>query len=162
MKCDCGAEMTSAKENYRYDESGLPNVTLVRVEIRRCAACGEQEVVIPKIEQLHRVLAMTVVHKAARFTGAEVRFLRKFLGWSGADFARHIGGAPEMVSRWENDKIAIGATYDRLLRLLVANQEPVSHYPVEELERIADESRPAFVRASVGRGGWSTEAGATA
>ena len=42
MKCDaCGEPMTSARENYSYTASGLPYVTLVGVEIRRCQACGE-------------------------------------------------------------------------------------------------------------------------
>ena len=67
MKCDaCGGPMISARENYNYAACGLPHVTLVGVEVRRCKACGEHEVVLPKIEQLHRAIALGVVAKRPR------------------------------------------------------------------------------------------------
>jgi hypothetical protein len=42
---------------------------------------------------------MAVIAKRSRLTAAEVKFLRKYLGWSGADFARHMGVAPESTGR---------------------------------------------------------------
>jgi YgiT-type zinc finger domain-containing protein len=88
VRClSCGKAVKSVRENHRYLESGLPNVLLVKVEMRRCPQCGEEELVIPKIEQLHRVLARAVAMNPERLTHQEVRFLRKYLGWSGADFA---------------------------------------------------------------------------
>ena len=55
MNClQCGQRMKSGRENYLYKESGLPNITLVGIEVNRCPGCGEYEAVIPKIEQLHR------------------------------------------------------------------------------------------------------------
>ena len=134
MKCpDCGEPMISARENYSYAASGLPYVTLVGVEVRRCKACGEHEVVIPKIEHLHRTIALAVIGKRDRLTAAEVRYLRKYLGWSGADFARHMGVTPESVSRWENDREQMSAVADRLLRLMVATKAPVSDYSLDLL-----------------------------
>ena len=119
MNCpDCNQPMTSAHENYGYAASGLPYVTLVGVEVRRCAACGEHEVVIPKIEQLHRTIAMAVVEKRSRLTAAEIRFLRKYLGWSGVDVARHMGVTAESVSRWENDREEMAAVADRLVAVI--------------------------------------------
>ena len=53
----CGAAITVARENFLYTASGLPNVTLVGVEVRRCPSCGEFEVAIPRIEDLHRTIA---------------------------------------------------------------------------------------------------------
>ena len=41
-----------------------------------------------EVAELHRAIAIAVSQKTARLSGEEVRFLRKFLGWSGADFAR--------------------------------------------------------------------------
>ena len=114
-----------------YAASGLPYVTLVGVEVRRCAACGDHEVVIPKIEQLHRTIAMAVVEKRSRLTAAEIRFLRKYLGWSGVDFARHMGVTAESVSRWENDREQMAAVADRLLRLMVVTQASVSDYSLD-------------------------------
>ena len=149
MNCkSCGGSLSVNRENYDYSSCGLP-VTLCEVQVRHCEQCGDRGAAIPNIEGLHRAIAMCLIRKLARFTGAEVRFLRKFLGWSGADFAKHIGVSPEIVSKWENDRERIGAANDRLLRLLVANREPVGHYPVEELERISDDAKPAHVRAVV-------------
>lgn len=84
LKCfGCGHEMTSGLENVKYDASGLPGVTLVGVEVSRCGHCGQYEVAIPRIEELHRALASALVRKSARLTPAEIRFLRTTFGWSG-------------------------------------------------------------------------------
>ena len=99
MKClQCGHAMTTRPENVRYDASGLPGVTLVGVDVSRCAHCGEHEVAVPHIADLRRVMARAVVRKPCRLTPAEFRFLRRTLGWSGQDFAEHMG-ATATVSR---------------------------------------------------------------
>jgi len=155
MKClACGKAMTSAKENFNYSACGLPHVTLQGVEVRRCRSCGEHEVVIPRIEDLHQAIAMAVVAKKSRLTPAEVRFLRKHLGWSGADFARHMGVAAETVSRWENGREPIGAVADRLLRLLVVTKTPGREYAIDALAELGDEATPSRLRLAAGRKGW--------
>src|SRR2546425_3135547 len=101
MKCtECGTQMKARRENYRYDECGLRHVTLMGIEVRRCPRCGNYEVSIPHVEKLHRLIARVVIEKTTRFTGEEVRFLRKSLGWSGSDFAKRMGVTDETVSRW--------------------------------------------------------------
>lgn len=158
MKCDCGATMTSARENYSYAASGLPHVTLDGVEVRRCGACGEHEVVIPNIEQLHQAIAEAVIGKKARLAAGEVRFLRKHLGWSGADFALHMGVTPETVSRWENGREPIGPVADRLLRLMVVTKAPKSMYYIEALAALEDGFVPTRVRLSADKSGWHERA----
>ena len=83
----------------KYDACGLPGVTLVDVEVSRCGHCGQYEVAIPRIDELHRAMATALARKAARLTPAEIRFLRTTLGWSGRELADHMGAAPETVSR---------------------------------------------------------------
>lgn len=156
-KCrTCGkADMTSALETYLYTESGLPNVVLAGVEVRRCPSCGHHELVLPRVVELHRTIAYAVLHKRTRLSGLEVRFLRKYLGWSGAAFARYIGVDPSTVSNWENDKDPIGSASDRLLRLMVAHGAPVDDYSLEELTKIEDERTPPVeVRVSPKARGW--------
>ena len=137
MTCvECGHKMTRARETVRYDASGLSGVTLRNVEVRRCEGCGEYETVIPKVEQLHRLMAHTVIRKPAALAGEEIRFLRKYLGWSGADFAAHVGAAAETVSRWENGKLTMSPQADRLLRAMVALQEPDGDYSLDALKAI--------------------------
>ena len=81
--------------------------------------------------------ATGVLHeKPTRFIGDELRFLRKSLGWSGSDFAKHVGVAGETVSRWENDAAPIGLQADRLLRFLVAQGRLTTGYPTERLVKI--------------------------
>ena len=156
MKClQCGSQMVSRRENYKYADSGLTGVTLVNVEVRRCPQCGEYEVVIPRIEELHRLIALALTRKPARLAPAEIRFMRKYLGWSGADFAAHIGATPETVSRWEQGRKAMGVQADRLLRLMVVHREPLSDYSLDVLKGVATEkSRPLRLGVKVARNGW--------
>lgn len=158
MKCvACGAQMKSKRENYRYEASGLPYITLEGVAVARCPECGETEVAIPAIEELHRVIAGALIRKRARLAPTEIRFLRKYLGWSGVDFARHMGTTPETVSRWEH-ATPMGASADRLLRLLVVTKAPMSDYRVDALAEIAaDDRRSQPVRLGLsrhGQAGW--------
>ncbi len=160
-KCrNCGkAEMKSAAETYLYKESGLPYVVLTGVEVRRCPACGHHELVLHRVTELHRTIAHALIHKRSRFSGAEVRYLRKSLGWSGVDFARHVGVDPSTVSSWENDKDPIGSASDRLLRLMVVHETPVADYSLDELMKIENEQTPPFeVRVSPKGKGWELAA----
>jgi putative zinc finger/helix-turn-helix YgiT family protein len=118
---------------YRYNESGLSDVTLVDVELRSCPDCGERSVVIPRMEGLHRVIARTIAVSQTRLTPERIKFLRKWLGYSSEDFALVMGVTPETVSRWERRAadFPMAPTAERLLRLMVANQEPVTRYPID-------------------------------
>lgn len=159
-KCpDCKTPMEGRKENYRYTESGLPYVTLANVEVRQCPRCGARMVAIPRVEELHRVIAMAVISRSARLAGVEIRFLRKYLGLSGVDFAERMGVAPETVSKWENSKQPIGSQADRLLRLMVAHGTPVDSYPLEKLAEVSErEESPAPLQLRVNDDGWHTAA----
>ena len=160
MKCpQCGHQMKTARENYLYKESGLPNVTLMAIEVGRCSSCGEHEAVIPKIEQLHRVVATAIARKAPGLTPEEIRFLRKYLGWSGADFAAHMGISAETVSRWENGSATMGSAAERLLRLAVLTLDRASDYSLEMLKDMA-QTGPAAQRLQVrvAKGNWKAEA----
>jgi putative zinc finger/helix-turn-helix YgiT family protein len=160
MKCSqCGAAMKSKRENVRYEASGLSTVTLENVEVRRCPSCGEYEIVIPRIDDLHRAIAEALIRKRGRLAPEEIRFLRKYLGWSGVDFAAHMGTTAETVSRWEQGAVRMGVTADRLLRLMVASRDPVRDYPLEVMREVAKASaKPVHVRASVAPTGWQTRA----
>lgn len=121
MQClTCGASMETRRENYAYTASGLAHITLQQVEVSRCPACGEWEVAIPHIEALHQAIATAIVQQQARLAPADIRYLRTYLGWSGAECAAHLGVTPETISRWERGVTAIGGQAERLLRVLVA------------------------------------------
>lgn len=159
MKClECRGSVSTKRENYLYTAVGLRNVTLVGVEVRRCARCGDFEVVIPRIEELHRVLAAAIVRRASRLTGDEVRFLRKYLGYSGVDFAKVIGVTAETVSRWENAKEKMGASAEKLLRMLIVHKQPIRQYRVETLAQISEKAVTKPIGVRVEGNGWVEEA----
>jgi putative transcriptional regulator len=140
MKCiECGHAMNTTTENHRYEPvAGFP-VLLMGLRVHRCPECGEVDAAIPNIEGLHRALADGVIRKRARLSPPETRFLRKYLGLSGVDFAERIGVDPATVSKWENGSQAMGTTADRLLRLMVAHGTPIDSYPIETLSEVARE-----------------------
>ncbi len=158
MTCTvCGGPMKTRRENYRYESSGLSSVTLQGVEVSRCPKCGETEVAIPAIEQLHRAIAGALIRKRARLAPPEIKFLRKSLGWSGADFALRMGTTPETVSRWEHGKMPMGPAAERLLRLMIAKEAPVADYTVDVLAQLAADGRtprPVHLGLSRERAGW--------
>jgi putative zinc finger/helix-turn-helix YgiT family protein len=160
----CGEPVKTRREpRYRYVESGLPNVELENVvTTTTCTKCGETYTGIPAIEDLHRKIAAAIIRKKGRLAPEEVRFLRKLLGWSGTDFAKRMGTQPETVSRWEHGKAAMGPQADRLLRLLVARETPVTEYPVDVLSQVAAHERstkPVKVEMERGPGGWAFRPG---
>lgn len=134
MKCvRCGTPLKVVRGAHHYTESGLLNVTLMNVEIRSCPSCGEREIVIPRIEELHRTMARAISQTTAKLTPEEIRFLRKWLGLATSDFALVMGVRPETVSRWESKESGyqMPPTAEHLLRIMVANQEPVTKYPID-------------------------------
>jgi transcriptional regulator with XRE-family HTH domain len=94
------------------------------------------------------VIAATVARKLPRLTPAEIRFLRKYLGWSGVDFGEYMGVAAETVSRWENGAANMGPAAERLLRLWALTREPTSDYSLDVLKVVA-QKRPAAQRLQV-------------
>jgi putative zinc finger/helix-turn-helix YgiT family protein len=138
---NCGnPELTSRTGPYKYDESGLPNVTLQGIKVLCCATCGEEMPVIPAISDLHRVLSLVLVNKPQKLSPAEFRFLRKYLGYSATDFARVIDASREHLSRWENGTKPISSFVDRLMRLMVVAAKRVDNYDVDRLAEIGSEA----------------------
>lgn len=138
---ECGAVMEIARGPYRYGR-GL-DVVLHDVETRRCPECGHDEVVIPRIEELHRTIARAISQRPARLEPDEIRFLRTYLGYSSMDFAALLGVTPETVSRWERKSKPqkMGKVAERLLRMLAQYGEPDRIYELEAVLMTGGEAR---------------------
>ncbi|WNG41538.1 helix-turn-helix domain-containing protein [Archangium violaceum] len=136
MNCSrCGGPLKVVREDYNYNECGLDDVLLVNVKMRHCASCGDRSPVLGSIEELHTVIARQLALKKSLLTGKEIRFLRKYLGYSAADYARQVGVTPETISRWENEKLEMAWTNELLLRVTVVLRERLATYeskPPEE------------------------------
>src|SRR5258705_9589541 len=136
MKCaKCGGHLKVTGHTHRYVESGLSDVVLNGVQVRKCPACGEEEVAIPNIAGLHRCIASILVARKSALTALELRFLRQFLGFSSKDFAKTLGVAPQTLSRWENANRDIPSVVDRVVRLLVVNVPPRTDYSADMLAK---------------------------
>ena len=115
----CGAEARVIRGRYRFRESGLRNVILQGIAIIRCPACRNEDPILPRLNRLLPVLALSMVNKPYRLRGEEIRFLRKYLGKTGEEFARLIHVDKTTLSKWENNDDRVGDQSDRLIRLLV-------------------------------------------
>jgi len=134
MKCHaCGGEMKIAKvKSYEYKECGLPTVLLSGINRHTCRNCREEYVDIPKINQLHRLIGMTLCCRKEKLSGIEIRYLRKEMGLRAIDFARVLSIQPETLSRIENDTQDAGDTLEKFMRsaymnLVSAEQEVPIH-----------------------------------
>ncbi len=135
-KCSlCEYEMEETRGDYPFLESGLPNVVLVDIRLLMCRRCGNVEPLIQGAATLMRTLALAVLDKPAPLCGAEIRYLRKHVGWKAVELAGLMGVDKTTVSKWENDQDPIGPQSDRLLRVIVRDR-----VRVEELHDAAVEA----------------------
>lgn len=159
MKCIiCGQKMTEKTEKkYHYTLSGLSKVFLDGVIIRKCS-CGEEEIDIPNIEELHSVLANIIAMKEAKLVPEEIRFLRSHMGFSGSDFAKKIGTTHNTVSRWENGKRPMPETEEKMLRLMVlAMKEPFTDYRLLDEVATKETKTASKVMLRVSHSHWREE-----
>ncbi len=132
MKCEtCYAELVVKRVDcYHYAESGLPNVYLSGIEVEECPNGHGQSPRIPRILDLHELIAESVCVKPSPLTGDEARFLRKELGMKAKDWAAYLHVDAATLSRWENGEQAIVPMTDAFLRncylLLRASQNGVA------------------------------------
>lgn len=147
MTClECGGILRTRRELVPFEKPiGLPGVR-VNTFVARCPKCGAFEVMLPNLEGLHQAITRMLVAKTARLAPPEIRFLRKVLGWSAADFAEHMGTSAETVSRWETGAMPIGPQADRLLRLMVMTRDPVANYRRLDLFKTVTRAKAAVMR----------------
>jgi DNA-binding transcriptional regulator YiaG len=113
---NCGAPARVVRGIYQFKESGLPNVSLMNIDMIRCKDCGNEDPIIPRMNELMSVLALAVIKKPCPLNGKEVRFLRKFLRMTAEQFAAYVDVTRHHVSKWENGADRIGDQSDRLIR----------------------------------------------
>jgi putative zinc finger/helix-turn-helix YgiT family protein len=135
MKCaQCGQSMGKETGMYRYEESGLKNIMLMDVPMYTCASCGETEVEIPAMEELHCLIGLFVLYQPNRLESAEVRYLRKHMGYSQDELASYVGVARGTITRWEAGGV-IRIDQDKAVRQLYVRKK------CEELEKIGIDSK---------------------
>jgi YgiT-type zinc finger domain-containing protein len=115
---NCGATAKVRRGDYDFSECGLSRVVLQGIEIIRCDHCGNEDPIIPRMNDLMRSLALAVIGKPYGLWGEDVRFLRKYLGMTAEEFSRYLHVDKTTLSKWETGDDPVGDQSDRLIRLL--------------------------------------------
>lgn len=150
----CGGTCTAEAGRWHYVECGLDNVWLNGVEVRTCGSCDRRSVVIPGILKLHEDIARVLVRQPEKLRGAELAFLRQYLGLSKADLAASMAVGESDVAAWEATGVAT-PMQERFLRVLVTHGRPATEYPVNGLVELGVDElaglglRPAVVTRQI-------------
>jgi transcriptional regulator with XRE-family HTH domain len=102
-----------------YRECGLENVLLEQVPVWRCAN-GHEDLQVPSVDNLHLVLAKMLLVQPWPLSGPDVRFLRKFLGYSARAFSSRLGLNHVTLSKFENGRMRTPRRLEALVRLYCA------------------------------------------
>lgn len=119
---NCSEEAQVVHGNYQFKESGLANVTLCGIELIKCQHCGNEDPIIPAMNDLFQTIALALVTKPYRLAGEEVRFLRKYMGLTGDGFSRLLHVDKTTLSKWENNDDPVGTQSDLAIRMLAMSQ----------------------------------------
>jgi len=131
--CDNKKAMKSELITHRYKESGLDTVILHGVKQYRCAKCGEVIFDFGDVNQLHRLIAETLLRKKDLLTGPEIRFLRTHVGYSSEMFSRFLGLDKTSYSRIENARSKISNQVNMSVRMVVAGKLADRDYDLHDL-----------------------------
>jgi putative zinc finger/helix-turn-helix YgiT family protein len=116
---DCGGSANVEHNgSYAFKESGLSNLTLEGIDIIHCEGCKSSTPIIPRVNDLMSTIAVALIMKPSRLRGEEIRFLRKYLQMTQAEFSTVLDVDKTSVSKWENDEDKVGAQSDRLVRMV--------------------------------------------
>ena len=103
---ECGGNMEPKGVQARSMNVGLPDVVVDGVVVRQCADCGCEALQYPPLDEVLGAIVRVLQHRAdvegRDLDGPQVRYLRKYLGWSQEDFARVFRVAVTTPSKWEN------------------------------------------------------------
>ncbi len=123
---------------YHYTECGLDNVYLHNIPIVSDVN-GEEVIKIPRINQLHNLIAKCLLSKKGLLNAKEIRFLRTNAGLMQAELSKILGKEAQAVGRWERDEHPIDRTTDTLLRLVIGKRMGIDANP-EDFSRLASQT----------------------
>jgi DNA-binding transcriptional regulator YiaG len=118
---------------YRYTSSGLDNVLLEGLAVCQDDE-GETCVTIPNINQLHTVIAKSIITRRTGMSGKELKFLRSLMGMTQAELAKVVNRDAQTIGRWERGEFDNDPNAEALIRLVAAERLSLSiDAPIEDL-----------------------------
>lgn len=141
---------------YHYRECGLRNVYLAN-GYREVKTSHGQGVAIEDVRGLHEAIARALVTTSPALSGAEVRFVRKFLDLTQGRLAELLGVEEQSVRRWEG-LARLPRQAERSIRLVFRDLLREMEPPLPELvARIAKARRPSREEYRHRARGWRPE-----
>lgn len=118
---------------YRYTACGLDNVILVGLD--ECVDDhGEHCVTIPKVNMLHKAIAMGILKRQGGMTGAELKFLRTMMGLTQAELGKIVNREALTIGRWERGQFENDPNAETIIRLVAAERLKLElEVPIEEV-----------------------------
>jgi putative zinc finger/helix-turn-helix YgiT family protein len=148
-KCvECGStDLAHSVEQIPFND-----VALVEGSVHRCNACGRRYYGFSRVEELSREVARSVAKQEERLQPEQVRFLRKYLGYSSKDFADFLAVAAETVSRWESrtQPMQMQLSTEKLIRLMALSERPIAEYGLDRAGSQQREAVKPFFREDSG------------
>jgi putative transcriptional regulator len=106
--------MHDKKKLYHYVECGLTNIYLQNgFKLDR-----EKNLFIEDINNLHKIIGLSIVKKRMKLNGREIRFIRHMMDLSQRALGQLIGVGHQNILRWESGKFKITQSAERVLRII--------------------------------------------
>lgn len=102
--CSNSKRLKAEKRVVKYDECGLTNIVLDGITVYTCPICGEEYFDYGNINQLHSLIKDAIMKRPGVITGPEIRFLRKYFGYSKEYFADILKVDERTIYRWESGR----------------------------------------------------------
>jgi HTH-type transcriptional regulator/antitoxin MqsA len=93
---------------------------LVREELNRCDACGEELYAPGQLDETMRRASDAIRQEEGLLSSDAIRRIREGLGLSQAAFEKLLGVGPKTVVRWEKGTVFQNRSTDSLLRVIDA------------------------------------------
>lgn len=133
MSCNSTKKMNEEIVSHKYSESGLSNITLLGVTKYHCDNCGETTYNLGDVNQLNKLIVNSLIRKDSLLNGEEVKFLRKFMGYSGEMLGKIMGYTKDHIYKVESGSQEVNITIDHMMRFAVVNKDPDRYYDVHDL-----------------------------
>ena len=108
-------------KRYVYKECGLDNVVIEGADFLS-ADDGEEVIVIPNINGLHKAIAMSILLRPAAMSDKELRILRTEMGLTQAELARLLHRDAQTIARWEKGEVEPDGNAETIIRLLASER----------------------------------------
>lgn len=130
VKCThCGGTGISQSVVPAYEADGLGSPFRVileqAVKVGTCTKCGNvMGTYVPDMEGLFHAVVFSRALEPRKLSVAEVRFMRKAMGWKAKDLAKHLGITAEYLSRCENSHQVMSLGTEKLFRIYALLRTP--------------------------------------